>query len=104
MFFLNCCAYLCYASYPIKYTPSPLFFLVAQPPYWAQATSFLILRDHTQTHFSGRGIGPSQRPVPDHTQYSPETEIRATGGIRTRNSSKRATAVPCLRPRGHRRR
>jgi hypothetical protein len=35
-------------------------------------------------------------------QHSQETDIRASGGIRTRNSCKRAAADPCLRQRGHR--
>jgi len=40
---------------------------------------------------------PSQRPLPDNTQQSQETDIHAPGGIRTRNPSKRAAAGPCLR-------
>jgi hypothetical protein len=38
-----------------------------------------------------------QRPVPDNTQ---QTHIHNTGRIRTRNSSKQATANPLLRPHG----
>jgi len=38
----------------------------------------------------------------DITQHSQETDIYATGGIRTRKLSKKAAADPCLRPRGHR--
>jgi hypothetical protein len=45
---------------------------------------------------SERVIGPSQRPVPDNTQHSQETDIHAPGGIRTRNPRNRP------RPRGHR--
>jgi hypothetical protein len=45
-------------------------------------------------------IGPSQRPLPN-TQHSQQTDIRASGGIRTRNPSKQAVANPRLRPRGH---
>jgi hypothetical protein len=37
----------------------------------------------------------------DNTQYAQETDIHAPGGIRTRNPSKRAAALPRLRPRGH---
>jgi hypothetical protein len=44
---------------------------------------------------------PSQRPLPDNTQHSQETDIHALGGIRTRNPSKRGAADPRLRPRGH---
>ena len=44
---------------------------------------------------------PSQRPLPDNTQHSQETDLYASGGIRTSNPSKRATANRSLRPRGH---
>jgi hypothetical protein len=39
---------------------------------------------------------PVAEPVPDNTQLSPETEIRAPDNIRTRISSKRATALDLL--------
>jgi hypothetical protein len=45
---------------------------------------------------------PTQRPLPDNTQHSKETDIHTPGGIRNRNPSKRAAADPRLRPRGHR--
>jgi hypothetical protein len=32
----------------------------------------------------------SQRPLPDNTQYSQETDIHAAGGIRTHNLSRQA--------------
>jgi hypothetical protein len=35
------------------------------------------------------------------TQHSQETDIHAPGGIRTRNTSKRAATESRLRPRGH---
>jgi hypothetical protein len=50
---------------------------------------------------SGRGTSPSQRPLPDNTQQSQETDIHNAGGIRTHNPSKRAAVDPRLRPRGH---
>jgi hypothetical protein len=37
-------------------------------------------------------ISSSQRPLPDKTQHSQETDIHAPGGIRTYNLSKRAAA------------
>ena len=46
-------------------------------------------------------ISPTQRTLPDNTQNSQETDVRAPGGIRTRNPSKGATAGPRLRPWGH---
>jgi hypothetical protein len=37
---------------------------------------------------------PMQRPLPDNTQQSQETDLHALGGIRTRNPSKRgATGI-----------
>ena len=61
---------------------------------------------HTTTHrtryvFSGRVISPTQRPLPDNTQQSQETDIHDPGGIRTRNPSRRAAADLRLKPRGH---
>jgi hypothetical protein len=62
---------------------------------------FSRLHDHTQTHHtrydsSGRVIGQSQKPLPDNTQHSQETDIHAPGGIRTHNPSKRAAADPLI--------
>jgi hypothetical protein len=36
----------------------------------------------------------------DNTQHLQQTDIHASGGIRTGNSGKRAAADPQLRPRG----
>jgi len=46
-------------------------------------------------------ISPTQRPLPDNTQHSQETDIQASGGIRTHTHRKRAAADPLLRPLGH---
>jgi len=46
-------------------------------------------------------ISPSQRPLPDNTQHSQQTNIHAPGGIQTYNLSRRAAADLRLRPRGH---
>ena len=61
---------------------------------------------HTTTHHSrydssGRVISSSQRPLPDNTQHSQQTNIHAPGGIRTHNLNRRAAADLRLRPRGH---
>ena len=45
-------------------------------------------------------ISPSQRPLPDNTQHSKQTNIHAPGGIRTHNLSRQTVADPRLRPRG----
>jgi len=71
-----------------------------------QTSSLSKLHDHTQTHHtqqdsSGRVMSPSQRPLPDNTQHSQDTDIHVPGRIRTRNRSKRAAADPHLIARGH---
>ena len=65
-----------------------------------------VSRSHTTTHHSrqdssGRVIGSSQRPLPDNTQHSQQTNIHIPGGIRTHNLSRRAAADLRLRPRGN---
>jgi hypothetical protein len=65
-----------------------------------------VSRPHTTTHhsrydFSGQMISPSQRPLPDNTQHSQQTDIHAPGGIRIRLHSRRAASNLRLRPRGH---
>jgi hypothetical protein len=67
-------------------------FLTAQQPQWARDSSLSRLRDHTRQDPSGRVISPTQRPLPDNTQHSKETDIHAPGGFRTRNPSKQAVA------------
>jgi hypothetical protein len=46
-------------------------------------------------------ISPSQKPLRDNTQHLQETDFFASGGIQTCNPSKRASADPRLRLRGH---
>ena len=46
-------------------------------------------------------ISPSQRPLPDNTQHSQQTNIHAPVGIRTHNLSRRAAVDLRLRPHGH---
>jgi len=38
-------------------------------------------------------ISSSQRPLPDNTQHSQQTDIHARGGIRTHDLSRRAAAT-----------
>ena len=66
----------------------------------------LVSRLHTTTHHSrfessGRVISSSQRPLPDNTQHSQQTNFHAPGGIRTHDLSRTAAADLRLRPRGH---
>jgi len=60
-----------------------------------------LLDTPTRYDSPGRVIGPSQRSLPDNTQYSQATDIHDTGAIRTRNPIKREAADPRFRPRGH---
>ena len=39
-------------------------------------------------------IGPSQRPLPDNTEHSQETDIHVPCGIRTRYANKRSATDP----------
>ena len=59
---------------------------------------------HTRWDSSGRVISQMQRPVPDNTRYSQETNMYATDGVRTRKTCKQAAADPRLRPLGQRER
>jgi hypothetical protein len=56
-------------------------------------------RSHSDS--SGQVISPTQRPLPDNTQHPQETNIHASGGIRTHNPGKRTAADLRLRPRAH---
>jgi hypothetical protein len=47
-------------------------------------------------------ISPSQRPLPDNTQHSHQTNFDASFGIRTHNLSRRAAVDLRLRPRSRR--
>jgi len=65
-----------------------------------------VSRSHTTTHHSREDsswwvISSSQRPLPDNTQHSQQTNIHAPGGIQTHNLSRRATVDLRFRPRGH---
>jgi hypothetical protein len=56
-----------------------------------------VSRSHTTTHHSrkdssGRVISSSQRPLPDNTQHSQQTNIHASGRIRTHDLSRWAYA------------
>ena len=83
------------------------FFLVALRPNAGHGLLILeVSTSHTATHHSrqgssGRLISPSQRPLPDNTQHSQQTNIHAPGGIRNHDLSRRAAADLRLRPRGH---
>jgi hypothetical protein len=61
---------------------------------------------HTTTHHSrwassGRVISQLQRPLPNNTQHSQQTDIHVPGGIPTQYLSSRAAVYLRLRPHGH---
>ena len=73
------------------------FFFVALRPNPGHGLLILeVSRSHTTTHHSryessGRVISSSQRPLPDNTQHSQQTNIRAPGGIQTHDLRKPQT-------------
>jgi hypothetical protein len=85
-------------------SPVPLFLSWRSNPSGPRSPhcrGFMItLRHTTPGRTSGRMINSSQRPLPDNTQHSQETDTYAPGGIRTKNPNKRAAADPRLRSRG----
>ena len=77
-----------------------------QPPVGQDLLIHEVSRSHTTTHhsqqdFSGRVISSLQRPLPDNTQHSQQTNFHAPGGIQAHNPSRRAAPDLRLRPRGH---
>ena len=71
---------------------------MTREPYWAQVSSLLRFRYHTQRHTLQESLGgvisSSQKPLPDKTQTSNQTDIYVPGGIRIRNSQQ----ASCRRP------
>jgi hypothetical protein len=65
--------------------------MTQQPPHYQGYTITLSYTHHTRYESFGRVIALMHRPLPDNTQ---QTDIRASGGIRTCNPSKRVPADP----------
>ena len=61
------------------------FFGCPGPTHYRGFMMTLYYTHHTRYDFSGLVISRTQRPLPDNTQHSQEADIRALGGIRTRN-------------------
>jgi hypothetical protein len=59
------------------------------------------MRDHIRQDFSGQVISPTQRNLPDNTQYTKQKYIHIPGGIRTHNFRRRAAADLRLKPRSY---
>jgi hypothetical protein len=86
-------------------TPLTTGIRISIPPHSATATSrpgpphypgFTITFGYTKPNPAGRFISPTQRPLPDNTQNSQETDIHVPYGIRTRNPSKASGRRPTL--------
>jgi hypothetical protein len=89
------CVYHCHS-------PCVFFSNGSTAPWGPRPPHFSRLHDHTLfRHTTLVRTSSSQRPLPDNTQHSQETDIYALGGIRTHNLSKSAAVDPRLRPRGH---
>ena len=56
------------------------------------ASSFSRTHYHTHIDSPGRVISPKQRPLPDNTQHSEQTDIYAPDEFRTYNLSRREAA------------
>ena len=89
---LGCCARK--KKYPKKPTLSHLT-LRRLMSYIYGAPILDVSRSHTTTQHSrwdsfGRVISSSQRPLPDNTRHSQQTNIHAPGGIRTQDLSRQA--------------
>ena len=70
--------------------------LLAYEVSWSHTTT-----RHIRLDSSGRVISLSQRPLPDNTQHSQQTNIHAPSGIQTHDLSRRAALDLVLRQRGH---
>ena len=77
-------------------------------PTRSMASSFLKFLDHTQrrakvvkTPLDEWSARRRERPVPENTQHSQQTNIQDPGRIRTHNISRPAAVDPRLRPRDH---
>jgi hypothetical protein len=78
------------------HSPVAGFSLLVFEVSWSHTTT-----RHIRWDSSGRVINPSQRPLPDNTQHSQQTNIHAPGGIRTHDLSRWAAEDLRLRPHGH---
>ena len=84
-------------------TDTFFFPLWCNSPTRARAASFFMFLDHTHWHTTvGRTLLDAwSTRRGGNTQHSQETDIHDSGGIRTRNPSKRALANPRPRPLHH---
>jgi hypothetical protein len=82
------------------------FFPWRKSSLWSMISSLSRLHDNTQTHhtrqkFSRRVISITQRPLPDSTKLTQQTDIHPPAEFAPTVPSKRANADLRLRPHGH---
>jgi hypothetical protein len=70
-------------------------------PHCTYSLQFLCLCPSVALSCKKKVISPSQRPLPDNTQHSQQTNTHSPGGIRTHNLSRRAAADLRLRLHDH---
>jgi hypothetical protein len=75
-----------------------LFYLVTAG---VEVDYFHLITTQTPLDSPGRGIGPSQRPLPENTNTHKRQTSMPPVGIRTHDPSKCSAAELRLRPRGH---
>ena len=80
-------------SFPVVKRPGVTLTLRSLTLYIYGAPILDVSRSHTTTQHSqqdssGRVISQSQRPLPDNTRHSRQTNIHAPGGIRTHDFSR----------------
>ena len=86
----------CSNAYTCKYIHKKLTLRLLMS-YTYRAHILDVSRSHTTTHHSrydssGRVISSSQRPLPDNTRHSQQTNIHAPSGIRTHDLNRWAAA------------
>ena len=103
----NCIIQHLVSSHSVGGRPQPAHRTATPPPWldspqWARASQMSRLHDHRHTTLGRTPLESiqTQRPLPNNTRHSQETNIHVPGGIRTRSPSKRAAADARLRPRG----
>jgi hypothetical protein len=74
----------------------------AQRGLWpSRSRGFLITQNDAPQDSSGWVISSLQRPLPDNTKHTQQTNIQATDGIRTHDRSRRAAVDLRIRQRCH---
>jgi hypothetical protein len=92
----NCECHHLLLLFSLALQPSAGYGLLVHEVSWSHTTT-----RHSRWYSSGWVISSSQRPLPDNTQHTQQTNIHAPGGIRMHDRSWQAAVDLRLRPRGH---